>query len=186
MATPNVHAKRREYSFYLLFAALLLLLFVAMAAAVWYLIPVNTTRVEVGPLHQYPVSTERPYIAKSAEAWIVNINGDLQAFSNLTPYKWPLISPEDEGCPVSWNNANSRFEDPCSGSKFRLDGTLIGSPATRDLDRLELTVRKGKVYIETGRVELGACRILPSDIGYSLYVWNDPGDPPLCVSAETE
>ena len=39
------------------------------------------------------------------------------------------------GCIYDWNDANGRFECPCHGSKYRLDGRRIESPAPRSLDR---------------------------------------------------
>jgi Rieske Fe-S protein len=54
------------------------------------------------------------------------------------------------GCRVEWVNApgyrrfeqNPKvvFEDPCGGSLFALDGTCLGGPCPRDLDRLSSIV----------------------------------------------
>lgn len=43
------------------------------------------------------------------------------------------------GCIYAWNEANRRFECPCHGSKYRLDGRRIEAPAPRNLDRFRLT-----------------------------------------------
>ncbi|HFC12566.1 MAG TPA: hypothetical protein ENJ56_06940 [Anaerolineae bacterium] len=43
------------------------------------------------------------------------------------------------GCIYPWNGANNRFECPCHGSKYRLDGRRIESPAPRTLDRFAIT-----------------------------------------------
>ncbi len=42
------------------------------------------------------------------------------------------------GCIYSWTPANDRFECPCHGSKYRLDGRRIESPAPRTLDRFKM------------------------------------------------
>lgn len=42
------------------------------------------------------------------------------------------------GCIYAWTAANDRFECPCHGSKYRLDGRRIESPAPRTLDRFNL------------------------------------------------
>jgi cytochrome b6-f complex iron-sulfur subunit len=39
------------------------------------------------------------------------------------------------GCIYDWNEANDRFECPCHGSKYRLDGRRYQIPAPRTLDR---------------------------------------------------
>ena len=44
------------------------------------------------------------------------------------------------GCIYKWNDASNRFECPCHGSKYRLDGRRIQSPAPVDLDRFEMTI----------------------------------------------
>ena len=42
------------------------------------------------------------------------------------------------GCIYSWIPVNNRFECPCHGSKYRLDGRRIESPAPRTLDRFKV------------------------------------------------
>jgi cytochrome b6-f complex iron-sulfur subunit len=42
------------------------------------------------------------------------------------------------GCIYAWVAANNRFECPCHGSKYRLDGRRVESPAPRTLDRFEV------------------------------------------------
>ena len=44
------------------------------------------------------------------------------------------------GCLPGWNTNNFRFECPCHGSKFELNGTYIEGPAPRGLDRFNATV----------------------------------------------
>jgi cytochrome b6-f complex iron-sulfur subunit len=43
------------------------------------------------------------------------------------------------GCLTKWVDTNFRFECPCHGSKFEIDGTYIEGPAPRDLDRFAMT-----------------------------------------------
>lgn len=42
------------------------------------------------------------------------------------------------GCIYDWNVANDRFECPCHGSKYRLDGRRYQNPAPRTLDRFKI------------------------------------------------
>jgi cytochrome b6-f complex iron-sulfur subunit len=44
------------------------------------------------------------------------------------------------GCLPKWVDTNGRFECPCHGSKFTLDGTYIEGPAPRNLDRFQTTI----------------------------------------------
>jgi cytochrome b6-f complex iron-sulfur subunit len=55
------------------------------------------------------------------------------------------------GCLYAWVDSTNRFECPCHGSKYQLDGTYIEGPAPRDLDRfvVKLVDDKGKVVAQT-------------------------------------
>jgi len=44
------------------------------------------------------------------------------------------------GCLYAWVDAAGRFECPCHGSKFELNGRFIEGPAPRSLDRFAITV----------------------------------------------
>ncbi|NJL93649.1 MAG: Rieske 2Fe-2S domain-containing protein [Anaerolineae bacterium] len=44
------------------------------------------------------------------------------------------------GCLFRWVDANHRFECPCHGSKFELNGRFIEGPAPRSLDRFAIEV----------------------------------------------
>jgi cytochrome b6-f complex iron-sulfur subunit len=44
------------------------------------------------------------------------------------------------GCLPKWVPTNNRFECPCHGSKYNLDGTYIEGPAPRGLDRFVTTI----------------------------------------------
>ena len=44
------------------------------------------------------------------------------------------------GCLPKWVDTNHRFECPCHGSKYQLDGHWIEGPAPRSLDRFKTTV----------------------------------------------
>jgi cytochrome b6-f complex iron-sulfur subunit len=44
------------------------------------------------------------------------------------------------GCLPKWSETNHRFECPCHGSKYQLDGHYIEGPAPRSLDRFLTTL----------------------------------------------
>ena len=55
------------------------------------------------------------------------------------------------GCLYAWVDSTNRFECPCHGSKYELDGTYIEGPAPRDLDRfvVKLLDAQGNVVAQT-------------------------------------
>ncbi len=55
------------------------------------------------------------------------------------------------GCLYAWVDSNHRFECPCHGSKYQLDGTYIEGPAPRDADRfvVRLVDAGGTVVAQT-------------------------------------
>lgn len=57
------------------------------------------------------------------------------------------------GCAFAWNTENHRFECPCHGGKFDLDGNRIEGPPPRPLDRYE--VRQDGNILRIGKVLKG-------------------------------
>ena len=43
------------------------------------------------------------------------------------------------GCVVQWNADERSFDCPCHGSRFTTDGKVINGPATKDLERIDIT-----------------------------------------------
>jgi cytochrome b6-f complex iron-sulfur subunit len=62
------------------------------------------------------------------------------------------------GCSVPHCERSMLFECPCHGSKYRLHGEWFHGPAPRGLDRFPVTISKGKVIVDTSRIEMGPPR----------------------------
>jgi len=55
------------------------------------------------------------------------------------------------GCTVPWSAAEQRFVCPCHASTFDIAGQVLGPPAPRPLDLLEVRIENGVVKVNTGR-----------------------------------
>ncbi|MBY0373209.1 MAG: ubiquinol-cytochrome c reductase iron-sulfur subunit [Bryobacteraceae bacterium] len=51
------------------------------------------------------------------------------------------------GCAFHWDERNNNFLCPCHTSTFTLEGQPIAGPATRPLDRYDVEVRDGKLFV---------------------------------------
>src|SRR5690606_24287282 len=98
------------------------------------------------PADQVPEKTAAPRDFPDGRFWLVN----LDTTTDQGQERMYLVNDEAEpivgvaaiykvcthlGCIYSWIPANDRFECPCHGSKYRLDGRRIEDPAPRSLDR---------------------------------------------------
>ncbi len=139
----------RELSMTVFLATAVLLTITFIAALIWLLLP-HQPLITVGDLADFPPS-DKPYRTNYADTpiYIVNTGEEILAFGKRTP------RPEPWDCWYAWNQASSQFIDPCSGSKFALDGTLQEGPAERSLDRYEVRVRNGRIQINFHELFLG-------------------------------
>jgi Rieske Fe-S protein len=42
------------------------------------------------------------------------------------------------GCPLHWNAAETSWDCPCHGSRFRYDGSILNGPAVTPLTRVDV------------------------------------------------
>ena len=143
---------RREFLYYIWGASMALFTAEFVGLLIWFMIP-KFREGEFGGTFKVPVDTvpgvnEPPVANDEGRFWLVDL--DSSAPNAL------MYSVDDEpapiqgvlaiykvcthlGCIYAWNEANDRFECPCHGSKYRLDGRRIESPAPRTLDRFSVT-----------------------------------------------
>ncbi len=143
---------RREFLYYIWTASIVLMTLEGIGLLVWFLIP-RFREGEFGGKFILPVDTmpdvnEEPSNFADGRFWLVNLNS---REPNELMYQAPDESGEPIvgicaiykvcthlGCIYSWTPANDRFECPCHGSKYRLDGRRIEAPAPRTLDRFQI------------------------------------------------
>jgi hypothetical protein len=100
-------------------------------------------------LSDFPPRSQ-PYLVRDTvgpDFWLVNLGPEIRAFKPVSPDNWH--------CRFTWADYSHRFEDPCSGSKFALDGQYMDGPAFRNLDQHPVTIRDEQIQVDLSRVILG-------------------------------
>lgn len=155
MAEATVSADgltRREFMYYIWGASIAVLTLEFTGLLIWFMLP-RFREGEFGGtftlgLDVLPEVNEPPFNFADGRFWLVNVNntveigcermwsvpGDGNILGAAAIYKVCTHL----GCIYAWVDANNRFECPCHGSKYRLDGRRIEAPAPRNLDRFKL------------------------------------------------
>ena len=142
---------RREFLYYVWGASIALLALQGAGLLVWFLIP-RFREGEFGgafsvPIDDLPGTNDAPNNFPEGRFWLVNLDTNTpnelmyQASDEPNPITGVAAIYKvctHLGCIYSWTPANNRFECPCHGSKYRLDGRRIESPAPRTLDRFAI------------------------------------------------
>ena len=127
---------RREFLYYIWGASMVMLLGEVTAGLIWFAFP-RFKEGEFGGIFKFdaealPKVGEPPDTIASGRFHLVNVpdEGALALYVVCTHL----------GCIPKWVPTNNRFECPCHGSKYRMDGHYIEGPAPRSLDRFVLTI----------------------------------------------
>ncbi len=170
---------RREFLYYIWGASLALFSLEFTGLLIWFMLP----RFRAGQfggifdvaLTELPDLNAVPTANAEGRFWLVNVDSE-------SPNALMYRAPNEEqpilgvaavykvcthlGCIYDWNAPNDRFECPCHGSKYRLDGRRIESPAPRTLDRFRLLAldADGNLLPQSAEAENGSFEtlILPS------------------------
>ncbi len=151
-AVQKSGVSRREFLYYIWGASIALFTAEFTGLLIWFLIPLFREGQFGGKFSvaadTLPGINEPPVAVNDGRFWLVNLDS---AAPNELMY--PAAGDPDGGikgvaaiykvcthlgCIYAWNGANNRFECPCHGSKYRLDGRRIESPAPRTLDRFSV------------------------------------------------
>jgi menaquinol-cytochrome c reductase iron-sulfur subunit len=86
--------------------------------------------------------------------WLVKrIDGSVLAFTASCPHL---------GCGYRWNDDRKRFECPCHGSIFDLEGRVLAGPTPRRLDSIETRVVSDRLLVRYEVFQLGTSRKEPA------------------------
>ncbi len=155
MATATVSPgglTRREFLYYIWGASIALVAVELTGLLVWFMLPRfregefgGTFKLSIddlpevnAPPFNYPdgrfwlVNVDNEVIAGCERMWQAEGDGAIKGAAAIYKVCTHL------GCIYAWVDANNRYECPCHGSKYRLDGRRIQDPAPRNLDRFKL------------------------------------------------
>lgn len=190
MAEATVRADgltRREFLYYIWGASMALFTLEVAGLTIWFLLP-RFREGEFGGV--FPVSVDLlpednapPANFPDGRFWLIKVN-------TLEPNELMCQTEGDGGpivgaaalykvcthlgCIFSWVDANDRFECPCHGSKYRLDGRRITGPAPRNLDRFKMSA------LDENGTELASSPVT-DDGGYDVMII-----PPATVLLEVD
>lgn len=149
--TVSTGISRREFLYYIWGASIALVTLQGAGLLLWFLIPRfregefgGTFTVSVDNL---PPVNAPPVNFAEGRFWLVNLDStqpnDLMYQASDEPNPIQGVAAIYKvcthlGCIYDWTPTNSRFECPCHGSKYRLDGRRVESPAPRTLDRFAI------------------------------------------------
>jgi menaquinol-cytochrome c reductase iron-sulfur subunit len=68
------------------------------------------------------------------------------------------------GCPVNWHVDQARFVCPCHGGIFNSEGSHIGGPPPRSMDRLEFQIRAGRLWVCWQDFKIGVAERIPVSV----------------------
>ncbi len=136
VSLPN----RREFLYYIWGASIIMLTGMAGAGLIWFGLP-RFKEGEFGGTFVYsgaqvtdvlPAPGAPPTSVPAGRFHLANVEGE--GFLALYGVCTHL------GCLPKWVITNRRFECPCHGSKFEINGKYIEGPAPRSLDRFRVTL----------------------------------------------
>jgi cytochrome b6-f complex iron-sulfur subunit len=144
---------RREFLYYIWGASMALFTAEAAGLVIWFAIPKFREGQFGGafpiPVDLLPGVNAPPANFPDGRFWLVNLDSTsgegAERMYQASDEQQPIVGVAaiykvctHLGCIYDWNGANERYECPCHGSKYRLDGRRIEDPAPRSLDRFRI------------------------------------------------
>lgn len=141
---------RREFLWYAWMSSMALFMAGSGGATIAYAFPRFKEgefggRFKVGNVEDFPEGSTTS--VREGKFFLVNDGGEFTALYQVCTHLGCLVREREDG-----------FACPCHGSRFAPDGTLVASPAPRDMDRFAVEVIDGEVWVDTGTAIKGQNR----------------------------
>jgi len=131
------------------FGASGILLCIAVIAALGWFASPRGENVSLGLVESYPPG-DQPYDVTNNDMHLFVINTGASILVLDASSTRPICFAD-----VFWNPARERFEDPCHGAHYRLDGQWFEGPPARDLDRYPVRIEGDDLKVDLTRLIRG-------------------------------
>jgi Rieske Fe-S protein len=95
----------------------------------------------VGKLDDFPVGSVRIVVVNEQPVFVLRSSAEVRAFSALCTHLQ---------CVVQYSPEQRRFECPCHGGIYALDGRNLAGPPPRPLEELDVTIAEGNILVGAG------------------------------------
>lgn len=141
---------RREFLYYAWLSSMALFMAGAGGATLAYAFPRFKEgefggKFIVGKVEDFADGSVTP--DREGKFFLVRQGNDFKALYQVCTHLGCLVRQSPDG-----------FSCPCHGSKFAQDGTLLASPAPRDMDAFAVEIVDGNVIVDTGQRTRGQSR----------------------------
>jgi cytochrome b6-f complex iron-sulfur subunit len=101
------------------------------------------SEILAGKVGEMPAVGEAPIRNADGRFWLMHIEDGLMA------YYWKCTHL---GCTVPWAEDEGQFHCPCHGSLFNRQGLVVGGPAPKPLQIMEVKIEGDNVIVNTGKI----------------------------------
>jgi nitrite reductase/ring-hydroxylating ferredoxin subunit len=148
--TTSKGVTRREFLYYAWFSSMALFMAGSGGATLAYAFPRFKEgefggKFVVGKTEEFEDGSVTP--VRNGKFFLVRQGDEYMALYQVCTHLGCLVRETEQG-----------FSCPCHGSKFAKDGTLVASPAPRDMDEFAVEIVDGNVIVDTGNRIKGESR----------------------------
>jgi len=141
---------RREFLYYAWLSSMALFMAGSAGATLVYVLPRFKTgefggKFVVGKVEDFADGSVTAF--RDGKFFLIRLGDEFKALYQVCTHLGCLVRQTEEG-----------FSCPCHGSRFARDGTLLSSPASRDMDRFVVEIVDGNVVVDTGKRIKGQSR----------------------------
>ncbi|MBI1909483.1 MAG: Rieske 2Fe-2S domain-containing protein [Deltaproteobacteria bacterium] len=90
------------------------------------------------PLSELPPGGMKRFHVRGIPAVAINSKEGYAAFSLVCSHL---------GCLVTWEGGKNEFLCPCHGAKFGSNGSVLSGPPPKGLERLNVEVKEGEIWV---------------------------------------